>query len=161
MARKSFWGSFLRRFGARLVALAGVFGRRPLSSRTPELATRFARQSSHYNASRAKVGLFEPEYFEGRLETSTFIIDGLADSGIWPLSTALERNLGHPVKARCDILVTDVLSTGLLTEVDVKVERHLLIVGWPPTKPERQRLLLLLAEAPSARLVRRDPPTTR
>lgn len=156
MAKRFSWGGFRTLFGGLWAGWAGVFeGPRSYDS-GHSLLTRFARQGNHFKGGRPRVGLFEPELFDGRFETSTFTVDGLVEAEIWPLAVPLETTIGRPVVARCDVTTTDVLVTGLAIEVDEAVARHTLIVGWPGTKPERQRLQLTLAESPSARLVRRS-----
>src|SRR3546814_6721190 len=74
--------------------------------------------------------------FTGRLELSSFCVDGLDDSKRWVLLD--EHSDKQPIPARAELSATAIDQAGLRQHPDWDPERHVNIVDWP-SEDERQR----------------------
>src|SRR3546814_6661831 len=79
---------------------------------------------------------FRPTTFNGRLELSSFCVDGLDDSKRWVLLD--EHSDKQPIPARAELSATAIDQAGLRQDPDWDPERHVNIVDWP-SEEERQR----------------------
>src|SRR3546814_13716368 len=88
------------------------------------------------NPPRAKVRCFRPTTCNGRLELSSFCVDGLDDSKRWVVLD--EHSDKQPMPARAEISATAIDQAGLRQDPDGDRESHVNIVDWP-SEEERQR----------------------
>ena len=134
------------RFGLWKSSQAGT----PISER--ERISRFLVQSSHFAKSKAKVkvGAFMPPT-SGKL--SICRSEGLTEAEIWQIGLKYVASQSRSVKARADLLASDILSTGyngknLAIDADGKPHiHHANIIGWPDERSQKLLLAIILADA--------------
>lgn len=85
---------------------------------------------------KAKIRSFKPSMHNGRLELSTFCLDGLDESARWQLLD--EHSNKSPIPGRAELSVDDISSAELDIDADWDPERHVNVIGWPKEE-ERQR----------------------
>ena len=95
-------------------------------------------------------------------ELSTFNVDGLTDTQIWPLGEAvrLERAVER-MYGRAELPVSAVLAQDLKAIRDDNPPRHVIVVGWPtdpdPAVEKARHKLKALELARLARFIDYDP----
>ena len=77
----------------------------------------------------AKSSNFNPRLYKGRLELSSYCVDGLDDAGRW---TLLDRHSNKPpIPARTELDSVHVYEAGLALDPNWDPERHVNVIGWP------------------------------
>ena len=105
----------------------------PQSRRQIDLVAISANQSRKVGKSpvRGNASLFKPRLFNGRLELSSFCVDGLDDEQRWQLLDAPNGSPPIPVVGRAEILPSVFAEAGLHLDDDWDPERHVNVLGWP------------------------------
>lgn len=123
-----------------------------------EVTSRYLRHSNQYAASNGRVKPHALHPAPADHKTSVFRVQGLIESEIWSLGDAHVRDpSGSELRARAELLVSQIVDVGLQVEPEEPPQRHANIVGWPLEKREWMSKAQGLAAVATLRL-RTAPP---
>ena len=116
-----------------------------------ETITRYLFSERLYAATRGRVKY--PAFLPRNGETSVFRIDNIRDEEIWDLGDEVGNKGGRALRARGDLISSNVFDEGL----EIKPDRsehslHANIVGWPSQKGKIILLATSLAEKAKLKL---------
>ena len=97
-----------------------------------EKLTRFIRYGDHFSevTNRVKHHAFLPK--KNEVDLSVFRISGLSDTDVWTLGREHAQGEGKPIKARADLLASNVYENNLKVIADGQGhERHATITPFP------------------------------
>jgi hypothetical protein len=82
--------------------------------------------------------VFHPREYNGRLETSSFLIRGLHSASVWDLARRVTP-VGRSVHGRADLKIRDVRAAGLRIDANFNPCRHVDLIGWADPRTDKVR----------------------
>ncbi len=110
-----------------------------------ETVTRYIFSERHYAKTTGRVKY--PAFMPKGGKTSVFRIASLATQQIWNIADYVAKESSRTLRARGDLVASDVFNVGLGIESDTKEHRlHANIVGWPSQRAKIRLFAAKLAD---------------